>query len=93
MTKKIEPGCRCVIVNSEAGNEGVVVTVKRNLGIVPGVKTNFGDRWEIDGLVNSTTNTPINNVGEYQLKPIDEDNDEAFERFKLACGIGEGVVA
>ena len=93
MTKKIESGCRCVIVNSLYGNNGEIVTVTRFVGASEGFPSQLGPLWEISAPLPDGWGRPCIFAGEQQLKPIDDDNEEAFERFKLACGIGEGVVA
>ena len=45
MGKAIECGCRAVIVNSEAGNDGVEVTVGVYIGKITGWA---GNRWMVD---------------------------------------------
>ncbi len=81
---KIEPGCRAVIVNSTAGNNGKVVTV---LGIAgePGldgvdIYAKHGVRWRIDRLINVVSvetgkNKPsVDHIGENKLQRINDDD-------------------
>ena len=75
MSKPIEEGCRAVIVNSEAGNNGTVVSVLKSLG-----EHNYGGgemhhTWEVD-IVLIGKATIDNRVPEFQLKRIDYDGDE-----------------
>ena len=84
---KIEPGCRAVIVNSQAGNNGIVVTV---LGIAgePGLDfTNprEGLRWEIDASLNTTWGETLNHASEHNLQRLKDDDHRqpgSFEALK-----------
>ena len=73
MSKPIEPGCKAVIVNSRAGNNGLVVRVIRYIGDVPG----FGhtSRWEISEYLKTDQHHYVNHAGEACLRRIDDDND------------------
>ncbi len=73
--KPIEAGCRAVIVNSWAGNDGLVVTVicrvednKDGIDIINAT----GKRWEIDIYVPTNFAGKINHLGESQLRRIYE---------------------
>ncbi len=44
--KQIEEGCLAIVVNSDAGNDGVCVTVGKYLGSVVGWEGR--DQWEVD---------------------------------------------
>ena len=70
---KIEPGCRAVIVNSRAGNKGIIVTVIKNLGGM-GIHEWQGNRWEVDIPMKTTGGRTVNHIGEKQLKRIDNDS-------------------
>ena len=72
---KIEAGCRAVIVNSHAGNNGIVVTVIKKLGEVKRFSRLNGDRWEVDTYLKTVNNEgiQINHLGESQLKRINDD--------------------
>lgn len=74
--KPIEPGCRAVIVNSLAGNQGLVVTVIKHIAQSDcGVGFHHGEqgeRWEIDIMIASSLGLRINHVGENQLQRIDD---------------------
>lgn len=62
MSNKIEAGCRAVIVNSVAGNNGIVVTVLEKVGIVK-VRTNgSGQFWTVD--------TPLSVFVTYAIGPV-----------------------
>ena len=72
---KIEAGCMAVIVNSKAGNDGIVVTV---LGVVgpPGLddfSKSDGVRWAVDREIVSDWGRKHNHVGENNLKRINGD--------------------
>lgn len=81
---KIEPGCRAVIVNSMAGNDGKIVTV---LGVAgePGFEgvdkaRRYGTRWRIDlkirsaGISSGEFRGLIDHIGEGQLQRINDDD-------------------
>jgi hypothetical protein len=75
MSKPIEPGCKAVIVNSDAGNDGIVVTVGKFAGKING--WDGDDRWYIDKYVSGLLGGKLNAVREHQLKRIDDyDGDE-----------------
>ena len=80
MNKPIEAGCRAVIINSMAGNDGIMVTVLykvaenskhvNNLG-------RYGDNWAIDRVINTNFGMKVKQIGEKQLQRIDdEEKDE-----------------
>lgn len=75
---ELEPGCRAVIVNSKAGNNGVIVTVLNyaadaNEGL-DNLAARNGDRWYIDTEIMTTSGSKINHAGERVLKRIDDDS-------------------
>ncbi len=80
--KKIEKGCNALIIKSAVpSNIGLSVTVGEYLGKVPCFAGE--DRWEIDGNIQSITNTGMmvdtaNHANEDQLMRID-DFDESQE--------------
>ncbi len=41
----IETGCKAIIINSQAGNNGISVVVGKYIGNIAGIA---GDRWEVD---------------------------------------------
>ena len=92
MSKPIEEGCRAVVVNSIAGNDGTEVTVLEYLGDVKVVKGN--KVWRIDKklkIVGSKSGDDRGISGlidERQLRRID-DNDEqlsTWEAVESVCG-------
>lgn len=48
---KIEPGCKCIIINSKAGNDGLCVTAVKFVGEEWGCR--HKDNWEIDTLIDT----------------------------------------
>jgi len=52
MNNKIEAGCRAVIVNSAAGNNGIVVTVLEKCEIKNELRDGSGQLWTLDQRVN-----------------------------------------
>ena len=91
MSKRIIEGCRAVIVNSEAGNNGIEVTVGKFIGCQ---LTMAGDtRWAIDKRVNTVsgiTGRPsgtAQSMEEYQLRRIDDDSEElsSWETVEALC--------
>ena len=76
---EIEPGCLAIIINSEAGNDGICVTVGKFLGKVLGWRT--GSRWEVNKPMNTTLGNTVCHVEERQLMRIDNfQGDETLER-------------
>ena len=76
MNKQIEPGCRARIVNSQAGNDGKIVTVLECVGDLVGFKTRFGPRWRMDTQVLTTRGGDTDHMGEGQLQRIDDDEEQ-----------------
>lgn len=72
--KRIEDGCRAVIINSRCGNDGLVVTVGHYIGASPRLAE--PDVWEIDRLIPSTNGWMSMEIPEENLKRIDYDGDE-----------------
>jgi len=70
---KIEAGCKAVIINSYAGNDGLIVNVIKHLGKVKYYSSEYGDRWEIDATINDTDGIKHNHICVGQLKRIDDD--------------------
>jgi len=83
---KIEAGCKAVIVNSQAGNNGIVVTVIKKIGQVEDFDLAVGDRWEVDAYLKSVNHNgiEINHIGECQLKRIDDDSRQVVSWSELA---------
>lgn len=67
---KFHAGQRCMIVQSEAGNLGRIVTLVRFVGNHPDFQ--YERHWEIAEMVNSIFAIPVNIVCEFQLMPLDE---------------------
>jgi len=67
---RIEPGCLAIVINSEAGNSGLCVTVVKYLGEVEGFRLN--DQWEIDKHLQTLYGNIANHCGESQLMRIDD---------------------
>ena len=66
-------GNKYEIIKSAAGNNGKIVTVTGYAGIFA-YFTPIGDRWFVDSGINTILGITVNHVGEYQLKPIDEED-------------------
>jgi hypothetical protein len=78
--KPIEEGCRAVIVNSTAGNDGIIVTVGAFIGDVeceiPG-KWFAENRWNIDKELTSFDGLiKYSHISERCLRRIDDNNEE-----------------
>lgn len=70
----IEIGRKYEIINSYAGNDGLIVTVTGYAG-PPGFEFcghDQKDRWYIDQFIPTTYGDKINHMSECQLKPIDD---------------------
>lgn len=75
--KPIQNGCKARIVNSAAGNNGVVVTVIERIGDVEGFTTEVGPRWRVDKTLDTIHGTAgADHAGENQLQRIDYDGNE-----------------
>ena len=75
MSKPIEEGCRAVIVNSKAGNNGIKVGVLKYFGKASTYR-GLDDAWEIDTTLQGVVLADCV-VPEYQLQRIDDyDGDE-----------------
>jgi len=72
--KRIERGCKAIIINSRCGNDGIIVTVGNYIG--KSEKLVLGDVWEIDKLIPSTNGWVSMEIPEENLKRIDYDGDE-----------------
>ena len=78
--KPIEPGCECMVINSVAGNNGLIVTAIRYLGedfFDENSVFNKGRVWEIDKKVNAINHhghaLPRNKkISEYNLRRLDD---------------------
>lgn len=72
MTRPISPGCRAMLVNCQNPvNNGIVVTVGRFLGEVPGWEGN--QRWQIDKVVHGTVpGTSGFHADECRLRRLDD---------------------
>ena len=67
---KIEPGCMAIIMNSWAGNNGIIVTVGNYIGKVDGWAGNH--RWEVDEPIQSVVpGFSSKHLPDYQLMRID----------------------
>ena len=92
MSKPIESGCMAVIVNSTAGNDGIIVTVGKFVGIEDGCSGR--NRWAIDkkvrsvGVKTKTFKGYIKSVDEHQLRRIDDNNEKlsTWEAVESICG-------
>ncbi len=87
MSKQIEEGCRAIIVNSTAGNDGVIVTV---------VKETFKydcKAWSIDKKLKSATGHYDNDISDDQLKRIDDYDGNKTCTWESCEWQPEGVVA
>ncbi len=67
---KFHSGQRCMIVQTEAGNLGRIVTLVSYIGSVDGFK--YHDWWSIQESINSMLGYPISIVSQAQLMPLDE---------------------
>jgi hypothetical protein len=74
MSKPIEEGCRAVIVNSVAGNNGVIVTVGKFVGEVLGWEG--CKRWEIDKNLPAAHGSIATTMQEHQLERIDDEGEQ-----------------
>jgi len=92
MSKPIEAGCRAVIVNSIAGNDGIIVTVGEFIGEINGA---FGARqWAIDkklrgvGRVSGEERGYQSHISEHQLRRIDDNEEKlsTWEEVEKVCG-------
>ena len=97
--KPIEAGCKCVIVNSLAGNNGIIVKVIKCLGAPSLFMVNGrmyqpickSDRWEVDTAlrsIDSNTGKFIRfhtDASESILQRIDDDTT-TWEHVKETCG-------
>ena len=81
---KIEAGCKAVIVNSIAGNDGVVVGVVAWIGVVDTITTRLGDIWEIDTELPNGNGRKVTHAAEQQLKRIDDDSRQVVSWEELA---------
>ncbi len=84
--KRISAGCRAVIVNSVAGNAGILVTVGEFVGKVQGWVGY--DRWEVDKIVNGTYGDKACHIRERQLLRIDDAQQElgSWDQIEADCG-------
>ena len=92
MSKPIEEGCRAIIVNSKAGNNGIEVTVGKLIGKVP----KYGDQpvWATDKLLkkvyrlNGKSAPSEHCIAEKNLRRIDDNNEElsTWEAVESICG-------
>ena len=76
MNKPIEAGCRAVIVNSDGGNNGVVVTVLEKAGVYIFIGPDNKTRCCVGWIINKSLTSWGGNVGtlvpEFQLQRIDD---------------------
>ena len=82
---KFHAGQRCMIVQSEGGNIGKIVTLVNYVGLVDGFK--YGRYWCIKETVGSLLGILVNIVYEDQLMPLDE------TQTNIACTGQEPAVA
>lgn len=90
MSKKIEPGCRAVIVNSQAGNDGIEVVVFSYIGdvnTVNGLRFDQGRRWNIDKIVPTDRGNMISHIAEMHLKRIDDYDGNKKASWDDACNV------
>ena len=82
MNNKIEEGCRAIIVNSEAGNNGIVVTVGKKRGAS---KIDYGNGryskenytvWFMSEILENTSGEFGDFIFEYQLQRLPYDGNE-----------------
>lgn len=86
---KIEPGCKCIIINSAAGNDGICVTAISYCGYVKGFY--LKNQWLIDISVQNCFGSYVNYADESQLMRIDgykEPEQAMDELVKLSQEIG-----
>jgi hypothetical protein len=77
MSKPIEEGCRAVVVNSKADNNGVIVHVGEFIGDDDSFGFPHNKRhWSIDREIMSTDGSIGSSIPECLLKRIDDDNEE-----------------
>jgi hypothetical protein len=82
--KPIEEGCKAVIVNSAAGNDGIVVTVGKFIGDKK--EWVYGSHWEIDKTITSRRGQRINFIAEAQLRRIDDEDTTTWEHVAETIG-------
>jgi len=77
MSRPIEEGCRCVIVNSVAGNNGTEIRIIKKLDMAryQGISGNIQE-WLMDRSVINKDGISDDICGEHQLKRIDDDREE-----------------
>ena len=78
----IETGCKAEIVNSSAGNNGIVVIVGKCLGgkrlDACDLGNKFGDRWAVDIPLLTNFGATIQHIGEGQLRRIDDEDKDTM---------------
>ena len=79
----IEAGCKAVIVNSKAGNNGIVVTV---LGVAnENIYESYSCTiWNIDKCIITSLGRETNTIPELALKRIDDDSRQVVSWEGLA---------
>ena len=72
MSKAITEGCRAVIVNSVAGNNGVIVIIGLRFNGFHNFCPSEGDRWMINKSLPTFLGLKTNHMGENLLQRIDD---------------------
>ena len=83
MNNELDEGCRAVIINSEAGNNGIHVIVGKYIGEVYGWRGKR--RWAIDTSVISTHGDYATHMQEHQLRRIDDEELGSWEAVEALC--------
>ena len=74
VVKPIIEGCRAVIVNSQEGNNGIIVRVLNRAPDDHSFSTpQATNRWHVDKAIRSSHQGDLNHVGECMLIRIDDD--------------------
>jgi len=92
--KKIEPGCRCVVVNNDYGNNGTeVFAIKKMPETFKFDALNFysltgSDIWLVNESIKNVSGQSHPFVAAHHLKPIDDDSRDvsSWESVKDVCG-------
>ncbi len=91
--KRIEAGCRAVIVNSVAGNDGILVTV---IGAAPDndLMVDARNRWYVDKKIKSIvletgeTFPSSCTIAEVKLQRIDDDQQKLGSWYQIEADCG-----
>jgi len=80
---KIEAGCKAIIINSRAGNDGIGVIVIRYIGTVKG--WSHPSHWMIDKTITGDQGSSANHIDESNLMRIDgyKDQDQVSDGKEL----------